>query len=54
MNLTDDQIIEKYAKKYMHCLKNSILPIDYEWTFIASGYSVMKGKNDLTKKQHNK
>ena len=35
----------------MHCTRNTILPYECEWTCIASGYNVMKRKNELTKTQ---
>ena len=32
MELTEDQIIEKYAKQCFHCSRNTLLPYEYEWT----------------------
>ena len=32
MELTEDQIIEKYAKNCGHCKRNTLLPYEYEWT----------------------
>ena len=32
MELTEDQIIEKYGKHCGHCNRNMLLPYEYEWT----------------------
>ena len=36
MELTEDEIIGKYAKQCKHCLRNSLLPYEYEWTCTSS------------------
>ena len=40
MSLSEHQKIEKYAKKCGHCSRNNLLPYEYEWTCISSGYNV--------------
>ena len=38
----------------MHCLRNAILPDDYEWTCFSCGFNVMKQNNQLTISPGNK
>ena len=54
MNLSEDQIIEKYAKKCGHCNRNTLLPYEYEFTCFSCGYNVNKRKNELSKIQRKK
>jgi len=54
MELTEDQIIEKYAKKCLHCSCNTLLPYEYEWTCIICGCNIIKTKQELTKIQRKK
>ena len=54
MELTEDQIIEKYAKKCLHCSRNTLLPYEYEYTCFSCGYNVNKRKNEHSKKQRKK
>ena len=54
MDLTEDEIIQKYAKTCRHCNRNTLLPYEYEFTCIACGYNVTKRKHDLSKKQRKK
>ena len=49
MDLTEDQKIEKYVKKRMHCTRNTLLPYEYEYTCFTCGYNVIKWKNELSK-----
>ena len=44
MDLTEDQIIQKYAAKRLSCSCNTLLPYSYEWTCISSNYNVIKQK----------
>ena len=37
MELTADEIIQKYAKQCLHCLRNTLLPFEIEWTCMACG-----------------
>ena len=54
MELSEDQIIEKYAKKCLHCNRNTLLPYEYEFTCFSCGYNVNKRKNELSKIQRKK
>ena len=54
MELTEDEIIEKYAKNCGHCKRNTLLPYDYEFTCLSCGFNVNKRKNDLSKIQRKK
>ena len=53
MELTEDQILEKYAKQCRQCLRTTLLRYEYEWTCVACGYNVIR-KNELTKIQRTK
>ena len=52
MELTEDEIIQKYAKQCCHCDRNLLLPYEYEFTCIACGYIVTK--HELSKIQRKK
>ena len=54
MELTKDEIIEKYGKKCLHCNRNCLLPDEYEFTCLACGYNVIKRKHELSKLQRKK
>ena len=54
MNLSEDQIIEKYAKNCGHCNRNTLLPYEYEYTCLSCGYNVNKRKHELSKIQRKK
>ena len=54
MELTEDEIIEKYAKKCLHCNRNTLLPYEYDFTCFSSGYNVNKRKHELSKIQRKK
>ena len=49
MELTEDEIIKKYAKHCGDCTRNTLLPYEYEWTCISCGYNVRKQKNELSR-----
>ena len=51
MELTEDEIIKKYAKHCGHCNRNTFLPYEYEFTCISCGYNVRKRKHQLSKIQ---
>ena len=51
MELTEDEIIEKYGKKCLHCNRNCLLPYEYEWTCLSCGFNVIKRKHELSKIQ---
>ena len=54
MELTEDQIIEKYAKNCGHCNRNTLLPYEYEFTCFSCGYNVNKRKHEISKIQRKK
>ena len=54
MELTEDEIIQKYAKKCLHCNRNTLLPYKYEWTCFSCDYNVNKRKHELSKIQRKK
>ena len=56
MELTEDEIIRKYAKRCGHCNRNTLLPYEYEFTCLACGcgYNVNKRKHELSKIQRKK
>ena len=54
MTLSEDEIIQKYAKNCRHCNQNTLLPYEYEYTCFSCGYNVNKRKNELSKIQRKK
>ena len=54
MELTEDEIIEKYGRQCGHCSGNTLLPYEYELTCVSSGYIVINGKHELSKIQRKK
>ena len=54
MELTEDEIIEKNAKKCLHCNRNTLVPYEYEFTCFSCGDNVIKRKNELSKIQREK
>ena len=54
MELTEDEIIQKYAKGSGHCNRNTLLPYEYEWSCFSCKYVVSKRKNELSKTQRKK
>ena len=54
MELTEDQINEKYAKRCGHCNWNTLLPYEYDFTCFSCGYNVNKRKHELSKMQRKK
>ena len=51
MELSEDEIIEKYGKHCGHCRRNPLLPYSYEWTCISCRFNVIKRKHELCIKQ---
>ena len=49
MELSEDEIIEKDAKQCKHCLRNTLLPYEKEFTCVSCGYNVLKRKQELSK-----
>ena len=54
MELTEDEIIEKYAKQCRHCNRNTLLPYENEFTCFSCGYNVHRRKHELSKIQRKK
>ena len=54
MELTEDEIIQKYAKLCGHSIRIILLPYEYEFTCFSCGYNVNKRKHELTKIQRKK
>ena len=54
MNLSEDEIIQKYAKNCGHCNRKTLLPYEYEFTCFSCGFNVSKRKNELSKIQRKK
>ena len=54
MNLSEDEIIQKYGKFCGHCNRNFLLPYENEYTCLSCGYNVNKRKHDLSKIQRKK
>ena len=54
MELTEDEIIQKYAKKCGHCNRNTLLPYEFEWTCFSCGFNLIKRKHELSKIQRKK
>ena len=51
MEITEDQIIEKYGENCRHCNRNTLLPYENEWTCFSCGYNLIKRKHELSKIQ---
>ena len=54
MNLTEDEIFQKYGKHCGHCNRNTLLPYEYEFTCYVRGYNINKRKHELSKIQRKK
>ena len=54
MELTEDEIIQKYAKRCGHCNRNTLLPYEYEGSCFSCNYVVSKRKNEVSKIQRKK
>ena len=54
MNLSEDEIIQKYAKICRLCNRKTLLPYEYEYTCFSCGYNVNKRKHELFKIQRKK
>ena len=51
MELSENEIIQKYGKKCGHCNRNTLLPYEFEWTCFSCGYNVIERKLELSKIQ---
>ena len=54
MELIADPIIEKLVVQFRHCVRNTLLLYEYEFTCISCGYNVIKRKHELSKIQRKK
>ena len=54
MELTEDDIIQKFAKNCRHCNRNFLLPYEYEWNCSSCNYNVVKRKHEVSKVQRKK
>ena len=54
MELTEDEIIEKYGKNCGCCRPNRLLPYEYEWACFSCRFNVNKRKHELSKIQRKK
>ena len=54
MDLSEDEIIRKYAKRCGHCTQNTKLPNQFDFTCFSCGYNVNKRKHKLSKIQRKK
>ena len=48
MELSEDQILQKYAKQCPSCNKNGLLPYQYEWSCQFCIYNIIKQNHELT------
>ena len=54
MEITEDEIIQKYGKNCGHCHRNTLLQHEYEYTCFSCGYNANKRKHELSKIQRKK
>ena len=54
MKLSEDEIIQKYAKQCGHCNRNTLLPYEYEFTCISCRFNVVKRNHELPEIQRKK
>ena len=54
MQLTENEINEKYGKRCGHCIRNSLLPYENDWTCISCGFNSINRKHELSKTQRKK
>ena len=54
MELTEDEITQKYDKKGLHCNRNTLLSYEYEYTCFSCGFNVNNRKHELSKIQRKK
>ena len=54
MELSEDKIIQKYAKTCLNCNRDTLLSYEYEFTSLSCGYNVNKRKHELSKIQRKK
>ena len=54
MELTEDEIAEKYGKLGGHCNRKTLLPYKDDFTCKSCGFNVIKRKHELSKIQRKK
>ena len=54
MELTEDEFIQKYARRCGQCKRNTLLPYEYEFTCFSCGFNVNNRKHELSKIQRKK
>ena len=54
MELTEDEIIQKYGKHCGQCNRNTLLPYENGFTCISCGYNINKRKHELSRIQRKK
>ena len=54
MELSEDEIIQKYGKRCGHCNRNTLLPYEHEFTCFSCGFNINKRKFELSKIQRKK
>ena len=54
MELTEDEIIKKYATGCGHFNRITLLPYEYEWYCIVCGFNLIEQNRELTKIQRKK
>ena len=54
MELTEDEIIQKYGKRCGHCNRNTLLPYEYVFSCFSCGFNINKRKHELSKIQRKK
>ena len=54
MELTEDELVQKYGKRCGHCNGNTLLPYENEFTCFSCGFNVSKRKHELSKIQRKK
>ena len=54
MELTGDEIKQKYAKSCRNCNRITLLPYEDEWSCFSCNYVVFKRKHELSKLQRRK
>ena len=42
MEITQDEIFQRYAKKCGHCNRKTLLPYGYEFTCFSCGFNLIK------------
>ena len=54
VELTENEITEKYGQHRGHCNRDTLLPYEYEFTGVSGGFNLIKRKHELSKIQRKK